>query len=237
MMSYSHVEQLDRAVRVACEGARGGQGVKREELTRYLYERWYLASGVGSLESRVPTITGQTWQGWSPRWTSETGRLGAQLVRLYLACAPDTAVRVAGIVTTVAASWTEPWRFTSSAVSSSNPRPHETVLYVPISSLPQLRREIEYLLGRLRPLMRPETPAFTLKVGRGAALAQNPGDGRDFGEHRCSLVAGSVLANLGCHHREHVDRAAREFAAAGIDPERPYRERQAVNWDNPWRQY
>jgi hypothetical protein len=58
---------------------------------------------------------------------------------------------------------------------------------------------------------------------RGAALAQNPADGRSYGLHRCSLLAGTVLANRQHHHREVIERTLAAFRDAGVDPQRPYR--------------
>jgi hypothetical protein len=134
-------------------------------------------------------------------------------------------------------SWSEPWRFTSLTTTGGASRPDATVLYLPIASLGRLRGDVEALLTRLRPLLGTRSPAFTLRVAPGAAFAQNPADGRSFGEHRCGLVARAVVASKGLPHRDQMTRATYAFDDAGVDPERPYREKCRSAWDRPWRTY
>ena len=108
------------------------------------------------------------------------------------------------------------------------------MLRLPADALFPLRREILDLVSDLRPFLAPHVPALTLAIGSGAALSENPADGRTFGQHRCALVAEAVLASMRCHPREQVSRAMATFAAAGLDPERPYSEPRTT-WDRPWR--
>lgn len=232
-MNYRHIEELDHAVRTA-NHAVDTMAVRREEqLTRYLYQHWY--AGPARPPADPSAGPGHTWQAWSPHWTEKTGALGSDLVRLYLSSDPEHAARIVGLVTATAMSWHEPWRFISVTTPGHTQRFDATIVFLPITSLARLRGEVQTLLTRLRPMLRNQTPAFTLRVGHGAALAQNPADGRSFGQHRCSLVARAVLASRGALHREQVHRATYTFAEAGVDPEHPYRENRAGTWDQPWR--
>ncbi len=64
------------------------------------------------------------------------------------------------------------------------------------------------------------------------SVAQNPADGRSYGEHRCSLIAGAVLAHRDAPHREVVERTLAAFRTAQVDPRRPYRALGATwDWD------
>jgi hypothetical protein len=103
------------------------------------------------------------------------------------------------------------------------PAPDATVLYLPADALDELRRPVDRLLEELRPFLASTVPALTLEVARGAALAQNPPDGRSYGIHRCSIIAGTVLANPQHHHREVIERTFTALRNAGVDPHRPYR--------------
>jgi hypothetical protein len=73
--------------------------------------------------------------------------------------------------------------------------------------------------------LRPTTPMFTKRVARGLAVAEDPGDGRSFGQHRCQLVAEGLvhaheagktaLADL-------TDAIAARFADEGLLVTRPW---------------
>jgi hypothetical protein len=230
----SHTDEIDRAVVVARKAATLRHLRRADRLTRFLYQRWYL--GLSSRQVEIPTQRGQLWQAWSPRWDDQHKRAGSRLVRLHLSCAPHTSLHAIGLVTERARHWEVPWRLTSSAMNVAVPTADATVLYLPLDALDAMRAEVDRLVKDLQPFLAASVPALTLRIARGASLAQNPSDGRSFGEHRCSLLARSVLDDLGnldLHHREQVVRAMRVMEDAGVDPRRPYLEVPGV-WDRPW---
>ncbi|HSV37781.1 MAG TPA: T3SS effector HopA1 family protein [Nocardioidaceae bacterium] len=230
-MSYRHVDEIDKAVHVARKALSLGHLRRPDRLTRFLYQRWYL--GLSSQQAEIPAQRSHVWQAWSRDWTDQHSRAGSDLVRLYLTCAPHTSLHAIGLVSDRATTWDVPWRLTSTAMNQAVPAADATVLYLPLEALPQMRPELEELVGDLQPFLANAVPALTLRIARGASLAQNPADGRSFGEHRCGLVARSVIESQNFHHREQVVRTMRTFAAAGIDPKRPYLE-SAGSWDRPW---
>lgn len=75
----------------------------------------------------------------------------------------------------------------------------------------------------VEPLLRPATPRFTLRLGKGFALAEDPGGGESFGQNRCRLVCEALL------RREASDRNVRVLAddlmIAQLDLGRPYTNR------------
>ena len=244
MGQRSHLEQLEEAVRVAREAVHAGHagppGASEADdgpgpllLSRHLYQRWYLGRSV-LLDSTPP----RPWQAWSPLWRPWMDELGSDLVRLNLSVDPATALHAIATVTRRAVSWQHPWRLDSvlpgPTPAGGAPVPESTVLYVPMPALFVLRREIRTLVKELYPFLTPDVSALTLRIGRGASLAQNPDNGSSFGQHRCALVAGAVLTTMRCHQREQVDRTREAFARAGVDPARPYLE-QRTSWDRPWR--
>lgn len=230
-MSHRHVDEIDRAVHVARKALSLGHLQRPDRLTRFLYQRWYL--GLTSQQAQVPAQRGHVWQAWSKHWTDQHTRAGSELLRVYLSCAPHTSLHAIGLVSERARGWDLPWRLTSTAMNTAVPAADATVLYLPLELLPDIRPDLDQLIEDLQPFLASAVPALTLKIGRGASLAQNPSDGRSFGEHRCSLVAGSVLESQQFHHREQVQRTMRTFAAHGIDPRRPYLE-QTGSWDRLW---
>ena len=77
----------------------------------------------------------------------------------------------------------------------------------------------------LREALRTETPALTLRLGRGLAFAEDPDDGRSYGAHRCDLFADAVVDAFERGVWELSDRmeVVREhLSAAGIALETPY---------------
>jgi len=239
MGQRSHLEELEEAVRVAREAVRAGHvgpemdGPSRTQLSRHLYQRWYLGRSL-LLDDTPP----RPWQTWSPLWGPGMDELGSDLVRLHLSVDPATALHAIATVTRRAATWQDPWRLDSvlpgSTPAGGAPVPESTVLYLPMPALFGLRRQIRTLVEELHPFLAPDVSALTLRIGRGASLAQNPDNGSSFGQHRCGLVAGAVLRTMRCHPREQVERTREAFARAGVDPERPYLE-QRTSWDRPWR--
>ncbi|HET6560501.1 MAG TPA: T3SS effector HopA1 family protein [Marmoricola sp.] len=234
----SHHEEIDRAVLLARKAAAGGRIDDPAKLTRLLYRHWFLGrrplASVPSQRRPQPTTvrpdrpgstTGSTqpWRSWGRLWTDDRPCRGADLVRLYLSCAPHTSLHAVAAVTEAARDWDHPWLLTSRALHQAAPGPDATVLYLPVAALDELREPVEELLGSVRPFLASTVPALTLEIARGAALAQNPADGRSFGVHRCSVVAGTVLASRQLHHREVIQRTFSALREAGVDPERPYR--------------
>ncbi|HUJ63622.1 MAG TPA: T3SS effector HopA1 family protein [Kofleriaceae bacterium] len=95
------------------------------------------------------------------------------------------------------------------------------VLYL---SRPRLGGAIELVRevhARIAGLLRASTPMFTRRVARGLALADDPGEGESFGQHRCALVADALLA--AASRRGSCGRAiVARFARAELDVARPW---------------
>lgn len=232
-MTYRHADEIDRAVLIARRAATAGHLGVPDKLTKFLYQRWYLGRANPQVPRQVarhlgPPATDRRgsagpWRSWGRLWTEDRTCRGADLVRLHLACAPHTSLHAVAVVTARATAWEHPWLLTSRALNQPLPGPDATVLYLPVAALDELRGPVTALLDELQPFLASGAPALTLRIARGAALAQNPADGRSFGEHRCSLIASSVLANLDQPHREVVHRTLESFRTAHVDPYRPYR--------------
>jgi hypothetical protein len=160
-----------------------------------LYQRWYLgkvpsgtplprqhARGPAPLlapgkapERAAGKAPGRPqWRSWGPLWTEDRTFRGADLVRLHLACAPHTSLHAVAVATARAVDWPHPWLLTSRALDQALPAPDATVLYLPAEALDDLRGHVVSLVEELQPFLASGAPALTLRVGRGASLAQNP---------------------------------------------------------------
>lgn len=232
-MSPSPYDEIDRAVLLARKAVSSGRATRPpahlEPLTRFLHQHWFLGSALRDRADRGP----EPWRSWGPAWTEQGRPRGADLVRLYLSCAPHTTLHAVAAVTARAAGWDAPWLLSTRALGRPVPRPDATVLYLPAAGLARLHPELLDLLDDLTPFLAGTVPALTLRVARGASLAQNPADGRRYGEHRCSVVARTVLAHRDAHHREVVERTLAAFRGEDVDPDRPYRALGA-SWDAAW---
>ncbi len=75
------------------------------------------------------------------------------------------------------------------------------------------------------PGLRFETPLFSQRLDHGLGLAEDPADGRSFGQSRCALVAQALWRGF---ERAGADRGAFEeelaagFRREGLDPSRPH---------------
>jgi hypothetical protein len=252
-MSHRHHEEIDRAVLLARKAVAGGRVDDPAKLTRLLYRHWFLgrrplasvpqqrrspslatdrASVVTASAPSAGSGCAQPWRTWGRLWTEDRPCRGSDLVRLYLSCAPHTSLHAVAAVTAAARDWDHPWLLTSRALHQPVPGPDATVLYLPVDALDELRQPVEEMLVELKPFLASTVPALTLEVARGAALAQNPADGRSYGVHRCSVVAATVLANRSHHHREVIELTFSALRDAGVDPQHPYRALGASwEWD------
>lgn len=99
------------------------------------------------------------------------------------------------------------------------------VLFVDRGYLPSALPHISEIYQALAPDLREEVPLMTLKLANGLGLAEEPGNGLSFGQHRCLLVArGVVQAGLRQRYsiRTVVEMVTRVFEDDGVDPSQPF---------------
>jgi HopA1 effector protein family len=99
------------------------------------------------------------------------------------------------------------------------------VLYVAQTDLSRAMALLPDLHSAVSAGLRRATPMFTKRLGRGLAVAEDPGDGRSFGQHRCRLVAEGLVRGLEAG-RTGLDDAASsvvaQFVEAGLSITRPW---------------
>jgi hypothetical protein len=104
-------------------------------------------------------------------------------------------------------------------------RADAAVLYVARSDLARTMAILPALHASVARHLRSSTPIFTKRLARGLGVAEDPGDGRSFGQHRCGLVAEALVRHFeagGTTGRGASSAVVARFAEAGLDSRRPW---------------
>jgi hypothetical protein len=99
------------------------------------------------------------------------------------------------------------------------------VLYVAHADLAGVMALLPDLHTAVLPQLRPSTPMFTKHLARGLATAEDPGDGRSFGQHRCQLVAEALVRAFEAGSTafdDSLDAVVARFAEEGLSVRRPW---------------
>jgi hypothetical protein len=155
------------------------------------------------------------WRTWGPGWAdADTIRVG--VTRIYLAPRLRDLAHLTNAVVTALQSVTDTWAFKVGVDASTLARGDGAVAYVPDAVA---RSVMGQVLARSWGYVRAGRPPLTFELAPGIAWAEDPGDGDSFGEERCRALA---AAAPGADLEEFLGSAAAAFAAAGLDPARPW---------------
>jgi hypothetical protein len=106
------------------------------------------------------------------------------------------------------------------------------VLYIDRHFYYATREAIGQIHRAVSPHLRAEIPLFTRSLARGLGLAEDPGNGLSFGQHRCRLIADALWQSFTQLDPDRDARAAtlaRVFQQAGLNPSKPYLEPRAAD--------
>ena len=152
-------------------------------------------------------------------------RAPAAMARVYWNCPPESAAALVAAITGALEPLRLPYTLKCPLADELFDRVEPVVLYLGFAewaaAKPALRRVHAALAARLRPAV----PPLTLRLGPGAAAAEDPADGSSFGQSRAAAVAdGLVLAAEQRLDDEDATLAvvAERLAAHDISPARPY---------------
>jgi hypothetical protein len=104
-------------------------------------------------------------------------------------------------------------------------RADAAVLYVSRSEVARAMTIVPRLHAIVARHLRSSTPIFTKRLARGLGVAEDPGDGKSFGQHRCRLVAEALIRyfEAGGTSTSGATRAVlSRFAEEGVDAKRPW---------------
>ena len=150
---------------------------------------------------------------------------GDVLVRLYWHLTSAAAVPFVGLLTGRLNDLGLPFRMKTLSDPRAYRRADAGVLYLGKRHYSAARAEIVASYHTLADRIRPATPLLTKRLAPGLAVAEDPGGGASFGQHRCTLVARALWRAF--EHgrrspRERLETVAAAFRQEGLDPHRPY---------------
>ena len=112
------------------------------------------------------------------------------------------------------------------------PRSDAAVLYISASGYQQLTGHLPGIYRKVRPWLRRSVSALAKPLAPGLGLAEDPGDGSSFGQHRCVLLAGELSRAAVLSATDRAERLAAVLSrlkTMGWDPDRLYLNRGSVD--------
>lgn len=161
-------------------------------------------------------VDGGWWRTWGGGWDPRTAPAG--VTRVYLAPEPARLPALIGALTATLEGLGGPWLVKVGTEPATLARPDALVVYLD-DGAPARAAVAAGAAG----LVRPEPgPPLTAPLAPGIAWAEDPGDGRSFGEVRCGLLAEALLGATGRDAAQALAAITQAFAAAGLDPAAPH---------------
>jgi hypothetical protein len=142
------------------------------------------------------------------------------LVRVYWNVGPGAVALLVQQVTQLLPQHGMPWMLKCAVDRESYNRADSAVLFLQRDGLERLRTLVDDLGTALADVLRAGAPPLTLRVAPGVAVADDPGTGESFGEHRCRLIAEGVLAAPSPDAQ--LTSVAERFREDGVPADRPY---------------
>jgi hypothetical protein len=148
-----------------------------------------------------------------------------QLTRVYLNVAAASAQPLVKILTQVLNTEKIPFSLKVLSEPSRYGRGDSAVLYVRRTDFEAIRKVISQTLSVSEIDFLPLTPALTKRLAPGIGLAEDPGNGRSFGQHRCGLIAEGLVeaaANNAQSNEGKIGYVDAVFRSNGLDLEVPF---------------
>jgi hypothetical protein len=104
-------------------------------------------------------------------------------------------------------------------------RADAAVLYVARDDVARTLAQLPPIHAAVAAHLRASTPMFTRRLARGLSVADDPGDGRSFGQHRCQLVAEGLVRAFDtgrADSSEIITAVTGRFAQDGLNISRPW---------------
>jgi len=144
------------------------------------------------------------------------------LIRFYWNISADGAPSLVSLITGELNRFQIPFRFKCPCRESEYYRLDSAVLYVHKYYWPIVSKVARRIHERIAPSLCPGGPPLTRPLAWGLSLAEDPGEGRSFGMHRCTLLARAALELRLSPGAVPLDTAERHFREAGLDLRVPY---------------
>ena len=144
------------------------------------------------------------------------------LIRFYWNISADGAPSLVSLITGELNRFQIPFRFKCPGRESEYYRLDCAVLYVHKCYWPIVSKLARRIHKQIVEDLCPGTPPLTRPLAHGLSLAEDPGEGRSFGMHRCTLLARAALELRQNPGADPLDLADRHFREAGLDLRVPY---------------
>jgi hypothetical protein len=147
------------------------------------------------------------------------------LVRVYWHLTPDGAAAFLRSATTRLNDARLPFRLKVLRDPSLYTRCDAGVVYTLKRDFRCVSKIMAEVYGEVSDTLRPSVPAFTKYLAPGLGLAEDPGGGQSFGEHRCQLLADALISAyesgvLSTRKRMHV--VFKHFEQIGLSLDAPF---------------
>jgi hypothetical protein len=149
----------------------------------------------------------------------------ANVVRIYWNVTFEGAIALMTALTSGLNDAGVPFQFKVLTKLARVTRCDAAVLYLRRSDYAHARGVLQHVHASMAGGLRTAGPAFTKPLAPGVALAEDPGNGFSFGEHRCRLLAEALIRAHEQRRRSLKGRLAvvlERLEEERIDPERPY---------------
>lgn len=159
------------------------------------------------------------WVTWNEPLTFD------RMLKIYWNCGASPVARLVHLLTSVLESSSVPYMLKCPTDAELFQRTDPVVLYMSPSGWSAAKRELGKVHCAIERQLRAATPPLTLRLGRGVAIAEDPNDGRSFGQSRAQAVASGAMQAMdrGIVGVDNViDRLAAALDAHGIDLRKPY---------------
>ena len=155
------------------------------------------------------------------------------IMRLYWNVEPSGAPPLLGVVGRTLNRYQVPFRMKCAVALPEYERTDVAVLYLPKSMTRFVFSLLPDLYDQVRDHVGDEVPFFSRKLAPGLSLAEDPGTGESFGQHRCRLVAEAVW-NCFLHKDERPETRLAElrrlFADNRVHPDHCHMNADSREW-------
>jgi hypothetical protein len=155
--------------------------------------------------------------------TSEDESFALGLVRIYWNVAIEGAPELVGRLSARLNFFQVPFRLKCSVMPSQFARTDVAVVYLAKRLFPLVADLLHEVYPGVSPFLGPDVPLFTFRLAPGVGIAEDPGNGESFGQHRCRLLAETCWSCFLRGDQETPSRLAelhQLLSAQGADPER-----------------
>ena len=157
--------------------------------------------------------------------TPEPGYDGLGLVRAYWNVNAEGAPHLVRLLSERLNRFQVPFRMKCATLPGEYGRTDVAVVYLAKRAFPFFAGLLRSVYPEIRPFLGEEVPLFSRRLAPGIGIAEDPGNGESFGQHRCRVVAEACWSAFLEGRQDPgtlLGEVRRRLATAGVDPDRPW---------------